>query len=103
MSDRRRASRFMLTESQAKLRLMQDVYVEETNATQVTIVTDVPLATGHDLLIELSQEDHGRPVLHVRVSECTPVPYGDGMRHRVVLEVLHRRTSSIVACVRVAR
>lgn len=93
----------MLTESNAKLRLMQDVYIEEANATHVTIVTDAPLAAGQDLLIELPQEDHGRPVLRVRASDCTLVPFGDGMRHRVVLQVLHRRTSSIVACVGVAR
>ena len=103
MSDRRRASRFMLTDSNGKLRLMQHVYVETTDATHVTIVTDVPIAAGHNLLIELPQEDYGRPVLHVRSSECTPVPFGDVLRYRVLLQVLHRRTSSIVACVGVRR
>ena len=57
MSDRRRASRFMLTESDATLRVMQDVYVEETNATQITIVTDAPPAAGDEVLIELPPED----------------------------------------------
>ena len=49
MSDRRRASRFMLTESDATLRVMQDVYVEQANATQITIVTDAPLGGGRRL------------------------------------------------------
>ena len=93
----------MLTESDAALRLMQDVYIEKTNATQITIVTDAPPAAGDDLLIELPPEEDGRPVLRVRTSECTLVPYGDAMRHRVVLQVLQRRIASIVARMGVAR
>ena len=103
MSDRRRASRFMLAHSDAVLRVMQDVYVAEVNATHITIVSDVPLVAGNDLLIELPIEDEGRPVLRVRASECTLVPIGDGLRHRVVLQVLHRRTSSLVARAGVTR
>jgi hypothetical protein len=103
MSDRRRANRFMLTESDATLRVMQDVYVEEANATQITIVTDAPPAAGDDLLIELPPEADGRPVLRVRASACTLVRCGDGLRHRVVLQVLQRRTASIVARVGVTR
>lgn len=103
MSDRRRASRFMLTKLDATLRLMQDVYVEETNATQITIVTDAPPTSGDEVLIELPPEDGRRPVLRVRASECMLVPFGDGMRHRVVMQVLQRRTASIVARVGVAR
>jgi hypothetical protein len=103
MSDRRRANRFMLTESDATLRVMQDVYVEEATATHVTIVTDAPPATGDDLLIELPPEDDGRPVLRVRASECTLVPFGDGLRHRVVLQVLQRRIARIATRVGVAR
>jgi hypothetical protein len=103
MSDRRRASRFMLSESHAMLRVMQDVYVEDANATQITIVTDVPPAAGNDLLIELPPEDEGRPVLRVRASESTLVRFGDRLRHRVVLQVLQRRISSIGARFGVAR
>lgn len=103
MSDRRRANRFMLTESDATLRVMQDVYIEEANATHVTIVTDAPPAAGDDLLIELPPEDDGRPVLRVRASECTLVPFGDRLRHRVVLQVLQRRIASIAPRVGVAR
>jgi|SRR5688572_10816915 len=102
MSDRRRASRFMLTESDAVLRVMQDVYVEATSETHVTIVTDAPPPTGTDLLIELSPEDDGRPVLRVRTLECTLVPFGDRLRHRVVLQVLQRRISRIAAGVGMA-
>jgi hypothetical protein len=87
----------MLTESDAVLRVMQHVYVEQASATQITIVTDAPLAAGHDLLIELPPEEDGRPVLRVRTSECTLVPCGDAMRHRVVLQVLQRRISGIAA------
>jgi hypothetical protein len=93
----------MLTESDATLRVMQDVYVEEANATQITIVTDAPPAAGDDLLIELPPEADGRPVLRVRASACTLVRCGDGLRHRVVLQVLQRRTASIVARVGVTR
>jgi hypothetical protein len=93
----------MLTDSDAVLRVMQDVYVEDVNATQITIVSDVPLAAGNDLLIELPLEEDGRPVLRVRASECELVRFGDRLRHRVVLQVLQRRTSSIVAGLGVVR
>jgi hypothetical protein len=102
MSDRRRANRFMLTESDAVLRVMQDVYVEEASATQITIVTDAPPAAGNDLLIELPPEDGHRPVLRVRASDYTMVPCGDGMRYRVVLQVLQRNTSRVVSCLGMA-
>jgi hypothetical protein len=103
MSDRRRASRFMLTESDATLRVMQDVYVEDATATQITIVTDVPPAVGNDLLIELPPEDEGRPVLRVRASQSTLVRSGNRLRHRVVLQVLQRRISSLAAGLGVTR
>ena len=103
MSDRRRASRFTLTESDAMLRVMQDVYVEEVSATHITIVTDAPPPAGNNLLIELSPEDDGRPVLRVRASECTLVPFGDRLRHRVVLQVLQRRISRVSARMGVAQ
>lgn len=93
----------MLSEPEARLRVMQDVYVEAVDATQITIVTDTPPATGKDLLIELPLESDGRPVLRVRASDCTLVPFGDRLRHRVVLQVLQRRTSSLAACFGVTR
>ena len=102
MSDRRRASRFLLTESDATLRLMQDVYVEDADGAEIAIVTNSPPALGNELLIELPPEDGHRPVLRVRVSEYTMVPCGDGLRYRVILRVLQRSTSSVVACVGVA-
>ena len=102
MSDRRRASRFMLTESDATLRVMQDVYIEEASATQITIVTDAPPAVGNELLIELPPEDGHRPVLRVRASEYTMVPCGESMRYRVELRVLQWNTCGVVSCVGVA-
>jgi hypothetical protein len=93
----------MLNESDAMLRLMQDVYIEEANAAQITIVTDTPPTPGKDLVIELPLEGDGRPVLRVRATEYTLVTFGDGLRHRVVLQVLQRRISRIAAYVGLTR
>ena len=41
---------------------------------------------------------HGRPVLRVRAMDATLVAFGDRLRHRVVLQVLQRRTSTLGAC-----
>jgi hypothetical protein len=99
MSDRRRTSRFVIPDfTNATFRMMQDVCIERSSAEQVILVSDVPLRTGEELLLELPRELDARTVRRGDVANCTTVWIGAARRYRVVL-----RTATVTDTGRDAR
>jgi hypothetical protein len=88
MSNRRRADRFVIPEaSEGTLRVMQDVFVESTSATQVVLVSDMPLPRDEHLFLELPRELGSRSVVPAQVHKSAPLWSGETRRHRIDLIV----------------
>ena len=88
MSNRRRSHRFVIPEaSEATLRIMQDVMVESMNATQVVLLTDVPLPHSEELLLELPRDLGSRSIASAHVQKSAIFWSGETRRHRAELAV----------------
>ena len=99
MPERRRAHRFALSEgSRALLRLMDDVYIECSDAAETTVIATQPVSIGEEILLELPSTTTRRAVTLTKAVRRTLVPYGGTLRHRVVLRRLqacsHDRASA---------
>jgi len=89
MPERRRAHRFALSEgSRALLRLMDDVYIECSDAAETTVIATQPVSIGEEILLELPSTTTRRAVTLTKAVRRTLVPYGGTLRHRVVLRRL---------------
>jgi hypothetical protein len=92
MSDRRRTSRFVVPDfTDATFRIMQDVCIERSTADQVILVSEMPLRTGEDMLLELPRELGTRSVTRGEVVSCTTVWVGAARRYRVALRTASAR------------
>ena len=92
MPERRRAHRFALSEgSRALLRLMDDVYIECSDAGETTVIATQPVSIGEEILLELPSTTTRRAVTLTKAVRRTLVPYGGTLRHRVVLRRLRGR------------
>ena len=85
MTDRRRTNRFVIPDySHGTFRVMQDVYVERVDADHVFVLSDHPLRTGEELMLELPAALGIRAILTVTVTSCGRVRTGDTPRYRAV-------------------
>ena len=90
MPERRRAHRFALSAgTRAMLRMMDDVYIECSDAGETTVIAAQPVSIGEEILLELPSTAMRRAVTLTRAVRRTLVPYGGTLRHRVVLRRLH--------------
>jgi hypothetical protein len=86
MSDRRRTSRFVVPDfTEATFRIMQDVCVERSTADQVILVSEIPLRTGEEMLLELPRDLGTRAATRGEVVTCTAVWVSASRRYRVAL------------------
>ena len=78
MTDRRRTNRFVIPDySHGTFRVMQDVYIERVDTDHVTVLSDHPLRTGEELMLELPAALGIRAILTVAVTSCVRVRTGD--------------------------
>jgi hypothetical protein len=87
--ERRRSQRLTLHRPVAgEISVMQDVVVEQLNATEVTVITTIPIARGEQMLLHVEDGQGTGLTLVVRGLERRPVVMDGHMRHRVRLRIV---------------
>lgn len=83
MSGRRRDARYRLSAPcEGSLEIIRDVVIERLGAGDVLALSDAAHPPGMELILDAAP-DAGRPAVHVRVRQCTPVVADGIVRYRL--------------------
>ena len=89
--ERRRSQRLTLHRPVAgEISVMQDVVVEQLNATEVIVITTMPVARGEQMLLHVEDGQGAGITFVVQGVERRPVVMDGQMRHRVRLRIVRK-------------
>lgn len=87
MSDRRRTQRYILgTHLTGDIMPMQDVVIERSAGTRLTVLSPSPYEVDNDLMIHVSTSS-GLETHKTKVMSSTPTSFGGSLQYRLELDI----------------